>query len=236
MSHSLCKLFRTQCVHGPDYAWGDYIDAIVIGDIGTANYIYERNPIVQKNIEVNRGIFPGIYIEYKKIISNHDVNMPIEKYTETPKYSEIIPGLYLGNHHDASNPKLITDCNIGLIINVTKNIDNTFNDKIKYHQIAIDDSPSEKITFDDFETVYNLIEDAQKTNIGVLVHCYAGISRSATIVIAYIMKKMQIPRLDALEFVRSKRPCVDPNFGFCCILMKYEAYLKDEKNKQKITK
>jgi len=46
------------------------------------------------------------------------------------------------------------------------------------------------------------------------VHCYAGVSRSATIVIAYLMAEMNMGFMDAFSFTKSKRFVVFPNFGF----------------------
>jgi dual specificity phosphatase 12 len=41
-----------------------------------------------------------------------------------------------------------------------------------------------------------------------------GVSRSASCVIMFIMKKFKLGFKDALEFVKAKRPIVDPNDGF----------------------
>eukprot|EP00347_Sterkiella_histriomuscorum_P011202 403373359 len=56
----------------------------------------------------------------------------------------------------------------------------------------------------------------------VFVHCAMGRSRSATCVIMYIMKRFQISYEDALDFVKSKRECVDPNEGFLKQLRQFE--------------
>jgi protein-tyrosine phosphatase len=48
----------------------------------------------------------------------------------------------------------------------------------------------------------------------VLVNCYAGVSRSTTIVLAYLIYKNKWNVQDAMTFVRSKRPIVNPNYGF----------------------
>ena len=48
----------------------------------------------------------------------------------------------------------------------------------------------------------------------MLVHCGAGVSRSATVVIAYLMVKEQIGVEEAMAKVKAKRKCVDPNSGF----------------------
>jgi protein-tyrosine phosphatase len=48
----------------------------------------------------------------------------------------------------------------------------------------------------------------------ILVHCLAGVSRSATIVIAYLMKTQNLPFEQAYEVVRQKREFANPNQGF----------------------
>jgi protein-tyrosine phosphatase len=54
----------------------------------------------------------------------------------------------------------------------------------------------------------------KKQNRKVLVHCAAGVSRSASFVIAYIMKSRKIGFDEAYTFVKSKRPIITPNSGF----------------------
>jgi protein-tyrosine phosphatase len=60
------------------------------------------------------------------------------------------------------------------------------------------------------------IDDALKEhseNI-LLVHCYAGISRSPSCVIAHLMDAMDISMLAGFKKVREARPCIRPNEGF----------------------
>jgi len=64
--------------------------------------------------------------------------------------------------------------------------------------------------FDDF---YNIIE-ANIKNGGILVHCSAGISRSSTLVISYLMRREGWSFKQAIELVRRSRPQVLPNLGF----------------------
>ena len=59
----------------------------------------------------------------------------------------------------------------------------------------------------------------------VAVHCYAGISRSATIVIMYIMRFHRMTFNQAFAYVKEKRNCVDPNQGFLEQLKSFEAFL-----------
>ncbi|XP_043990318.1 dual specificity protein phosphatase 22-B isoform X2 [Gambusia affinis] len=57
---------------------------------------------------------------------------------------------------------------------------------------------------------------------GCLVHCLAGVSRSVTLVIAYIMTMTGLGWQDVLNAVRVVRPCANPNLGFQKQLQEFE--------------
>ena len=64
----------------------------------------------------------------------------------------------------------------------------------------------------------------------VLIHCQAGISRSSTVTIAYLIKTRNMKYCDAEDYVRSKREMICPNSGFQRILQQFESELRDKKN------
>jgi len=55
-----------------------------------------------------------------------------------------------------------------------------------------------------FPACVDFIKSARSSGGTVLVHCYAGVSRSATIVIAYLMAEMNMGFMDAFSFTKSK--------------------------------
>jgi len=59
----------------------------------------------------------------------------------------------------------------------------------------------------------------------VLVHCRAGVSRSATIVVAYVMKSKGWTLKESLSFVKKQRAIISPNHGFLSQLVLYEKLL-----------
>ncbi|XP_071855968.1 dual specificity protein phosphatase MPK-4 isoform X2 [Bombus fervidus] len=90
---------------------------------------------------------------------------------------------------------------------------------VKYIQVT--DMPREDL-LTHFEDSYEFIDHSLQQNEKILVHCYFGISRSATIVIAYLMKKYKKSFYDAFEAVKEKRRFVGPNAGFLAQLKLYE--------------
>lgn len=57
---------------------------------------------------------------------------------------------------------------------------------------------------------------------GVLVHCVAGVSRSVTVTLAYLMQRHRLCLRDAFELVRSRKTDIAPNFHFMRQLHSFE--------------
>lgn len=74
--------------------------------------------------------------------------------------------------------------------------------------------------------LYVFTEEARKSDTRVLIHCHAGISRSPTIAIAYIMKYINMTMLNAYSFVQLRRRIISPNLNFMGQLVEYESKLK----------
>src|SRR5688500_16884255 len=94
-----------------------------------------------------------------------------------------------------------------------------------FRTISISDEPCENI-IPYFASVSQYIDHVRKVKRGkVLVHGNAGISRSATLVVAYVMGDQLLTAHQALRLVQSKRFCVFPNEGFRRQLYEYEPIL-----------
>ena len=137
---------------------------------------------------------------------------------------EIIPHLYLGSMACASNLEELKSKNITHILCCGSGIKLYFPDKFKYHKIELADKETEPIR-KYFDETYNFINDAIENGGNVLVHCYAGISRSTSIVIAYLMKSKKIGFNKAFELIKEKRGKIQPNSGFVLQLKAYEKEL-----------
>lgn len=80
-------------------------------------------------------------------------------------------------------------------------------------QLPILDSPKFDILAH-LPRAVDFVDDALSGGGRVLVHCQAGISRSATVVAAYLIASRGVSPQTALEIIRKARPCIQPNFGF----------------------
>ena len=70
-----------------------------------------------------------------------------------------------------------------------------------------------------------LADTVRSENGHVLVHCQAGVSRSSTITIAYVMARTSLGMLSAFRFVKSRRSIIAPNFNFMGQLLEFELLL-----------
>jgi len=68
-------------------------------------------------------------------------------------------------------------------------------------------------------------DEARRVECGVLVHCLAGISRSVTVAVAYLMSSMCLSLDDAYELVKRHRPHASPSLNFMGQLLDFESSL-----------
>ncbi|KAK9864391.1 hypothetical protein WJX84_007101 [Apatococcus fuscideae] len=133
-----------------------------------------------------------------------------------PSGSQVSPGLWVGSLPAEQCPleelqkRSITHVlRCGLLYVPAKH-----EDTLAYLKLDVVDLPSSDILSlcrdNDTNT---FIENARKAG-GVLVHCQAGVSRSATVATAYLMCSQHIGSEKALRLIQASRPCVGPNIGF----------------------
>ncbi|XP_029304407.1 uncharacterized protein LOC115019153 [Cottoperca gobio] len=141
---------------------------------------------------------------------------------ENAVISPILPFLFLGNERDAQDLDLLLRLNIGYVVNVTTHLPlYHVNSGLRYKRLPATDNSKQNLR-QYFEEVFEFIEEAYQSGQGVLVHCQAGVSRSATIAIAYLMKHTLMTMTDAYKYVRSRRPVVSPNLNFMGQLLEFE--------------
>lgn len=70
------------------------------------------------------------------------------------------------------------------------------------------------------------IDQARDAGYTILVHCQCGVARSATVVIAYIMKTLKLPMQEAYDYVKVRAPGINPNLSLLYQLHEYEKKLQ----------
>ena len=131
--------------------------------------------------------------------------------------------IYLGGIAGVKKEFLL-DSSINLIINATNEMPDYNSHGIEKIRIKIGDMPGAKID-EHFDKVADLIEQRRKQSKKVFVHCVAGVSRSSTLVLAYLMKYQRLSLVEAHDLVKSKRKVIRPNNGFWIQLIDYEKKL-----------
>lgn len=125
--------------------------------------------------------------------------------------NEIIPNLWLGSRLAPVNQELIRNNNIKLIINCTKDIDYYTDSNVQTIRLAINDAntdESNRILGESIDDLTSLIDIYLQNNLGVLVHCYAGVQRSATVVLCYLIKYKHLQLQMAKTIMKDKRSIV----------------------------
>lgn len=141
--------------------------------------------------------------------------------TETfPEINKIDENLYLGNEDAALDKDLLKSKGITHVLAVGNFLQMKFPDDFTYENFKIDDSPFQDIA-QFFKRALKFIKSGKVT----YVHCSAGVSRSSTIVVAYIMYEKKMSFEDAYKYVKDRRSMVLPNKGFKTQLQEFEKKL-----------
>ena len=128
--------------------------------------------------------------------------------------------LYISNYPSARDKQLLKLANIKTICSVglefLEYAHTPLYKDIAHHVAPIDDIPNAPLIA--YLQPLLTIIDAKLTTGSVLIHCAMGISRSASVVIAYLMRLMEgtgQERYDkARQFLKARRPVINPNSGF----------------------
>uniref|UniRef100_A0A8C3NGD6 Dual specificity protein phosphatase n=1 Tax=Geospiza parvula TaxID=87175 RepID=A0A8C3NGD6_GEOPR len=135
---------------------------------------------------------------------------------------EILPFLYLGSAYHASKCEFLANLHITALLNVSRKSSESFKDQYCYKWIPVEDSHTADIS-SHFQEAIDFIDQVRRAGGRILVHCEAGISRSPTICMAYLMKTRKLRLDEAFDYIKQRRSLISPNFGFMGQLLQYES-------------
>ncbi|XP_040198112.1 dual specificity protein phosphatase 26 [Rana temporaria] len=142
---------------------------------------------------------------------------------------EVWPRLYLGDQEIAANKGELLQLRITHILNAVHSRWRGGEEyyrgmNILYMGIDAQDSPIFDMSVH-FQAAADFIHRALKERGKILVHCAVGVSRSATLVLAYLMIYQRMTLVEAITTVKDKRGIV-PNRGFLRQLLDLESKLR----------
>ncbi|KAK7394247.1 hypothetical protein VNO78_14769 [Psophocarpus tetragonolobus] len=133
--------------------------------------------------------------------------------------SKVADHVYLGGDAVARDRDILKHNRITHVLNCVGFVcPEYFKADFVYRTLWLQDSPSEDITSILYD-VFDYFEDVREQGGRVFVHCCQGVSRSTSLVIAYLMWREGQSFDDAFQFVKAARGIADPNMGFACQLL-----------------
>ncbi|GAB4836561.1 hypothetical protein Ancab_001474 [Ancistrocladus abbreviatus] len=133
--------------------------------------------------------------------------------------SKVAEHIYLGGDAVARDRDILKQNRITHVLNCVGFVcPEYFKADFLYRTLWLQDSPSEDITSILYD-VFDYFEDVREQRGRVFVHCCQGVSRSTSLVIAYLMWREGQSFDDAFQYVKQARGIADPNMGFACQLL-----------------
>jgi hypothetical protein len=123
--------------------------------------------------------------------------------------SEILPGLWISDHASVCDLQALQDRNIQHIICAVLGVKAMFPRHIQYTRLPIRDTHDEDI-YQFFDQAADIIHDVLSAKESILVHCRCGVSRSVTLVCAYLIKYHKMSHEEAIHTIQRVRPCANP--------------------------
>jgi len=153
--------------------------------------------------------------------------------------SFVTPGLYIGDKYACRDLDLLKSLQIRTIINCTVKpkaggLRNYYSSDFLYKRVPVKDSDLEDLT-PWFSEVCELVDQSLQQKFNVLIHCQQGVSRSATIVLAYLLYKGNNLK-NAYVQLKTARPIVKPKTAFLRQLVLWDKQLskkRKERNERK---
>lgn len=158
-------------------------------------------------------------IEIDRLYKRISTYRQVISFFDQPTY--ILDNIWLGNARNAASFYDLKNKHIKLIINVTNEISNYYPSDFEYINYNINDNNKDEI-LEFLNDSYKKIIDFNKNNNNknILIHCFMGASRSASILLFYIIKTLknkdgsEYTLNQAIKFLKEKRKIINPSEKF----------------------
>lgn len=153
--------------------------------------------------------FNNLYYYYIQFFSYYKYYF----YNKYDSLDKIINHIYLGDINNAFNKPLLIKYNIKNVISIIHGSYPIYPNDFNYLILDAIDNEKQSI-IDLFESSNTFIDNAIKNNENIYIHCIAGVSRSSTLIAAYLIWKYNMKPNDAIDLIKEKRNIVNPNNYF----------------------
>jgi len=160
----------------------------------------------------------------QRVCHNPDGYCYITGHPEDDIPQEIEQGLWIGNMYAAANQQALAKLGITHIVSAIGEPDHLRHEGVQYLVLDFPDVRVRNVG-NYLLQAHAFIQQARDSGGVVLVHCAAGVSRSATIAASHLMIRRELSRDQALERVKKARHVIGPNEHFMEVLKKLEAFL-----------
>lgn len=174
-----------------------------------------------KELTVHLDNYPPVCKEWQALGSKYP-NVHMDWHKIFP--DRVTDNLFIGSLRSAQEQRVYDELKIGHVLTCGTGMSIYLSENMDQLQLALADTVEEKLS-GHLQKGIEYISNAVKKDERVLVHCFAGLSRSASMVCAYLMKENMWTFEKSLEVVRKGRPNAHPNAGFQHQLKLFEAEL-----------
>merc|ERR1712159_961432 len=126
--------------------------------------------------------------------------------------SQVMHGLYLGSRDAEECLGVLQQCNITHVLTVAQALEPSHPNHCRYKVVPIPDDLDAQL-LPELADCIDFIDNARATG-AVLVHCEAGVSRSSSVVLAYLIARLDRTLEEAMNHLKMVRPCIQPNPNF----------------------
>jgi protein phosphatase slingshot len=145
------------------------------------------------------------------------VSVAVDRLTrKQPNHTLLEEGFYLGGRVPAPPP------GTRAVLNLCE-VEDSYRAEVYRWQPIADAAPAPGIDW--LRQQVEFLDRQRRAGLPVFVHCKAGVSRAGLVTVAYLMWRNGWSRDQALQFVRSRRPKVQPNPAFMALLLEWEQSL-----------
>ncbi|XP_072524006.1 dual specificity phosphatase 29-like [Salminus brasiliensis] len=151
--------------------------------------------------------------------------------------NEVWPNIFIGDEETARKRYGLQKMGVTHVLNAAEGQRNSvctgasyYTDlPVEYLGIEAEDLPSFNLSQHFFPTAEYIQQVLSNPHNKLLVHCVMGRSRSATLVLAYLMIQEKMTLVEAINHVKQRRRIL-PNWGFLKQLRELDAFLQEQRS------